>query len=29
MTITINHCSYIDLLNEVQIVPKVIESELE
>jgi HTH-type transcriptional regulator / antitoxin HigA len=29
MTITINRSNYIDLLNEVQIVPKVIETEVE
>jgi HTH-type transcriptional regulator / antitoxin HigA len=29
MTITINRSNYIDLLNQVQIVPKVIETELE
>jgi HTH-type transcriptional regulator / antitoxin HigA len=29
MTITINRSNYIDLLNEVQLVPKVIETEVE
>ncbi len=29
MTITINRSNYIDLLNEVQIIPKVIETEVE
>lgn len=29
MTITINRSNYIDLLNEVQLVPKVIETEIE
>ena len=29
MTITINRSNYIDLLNEVEIVPKVIETEVE
>jgi HTH-type transcriptional regulator / antitoxin HigA len=29
MTITINRSNYIDLLNEVQIVPKLIETEVE
>jgi HTH-type transcriptional regulator / antitoxin HigA len=29
MTITINRSNYIDLLNEVQLVPKLIETELE
>ena len=29
MTITINRSNYIDLLNEVQLVPKLIETEIE
>jgi HTH-type transcriptional regulator / antitoxin HigA len=29
MTITINHNNYIDLLNRVEIIPKVIETEIE